>query len=153
MYHTGLVGIAAPQVGHNYQIFVTHPRNTTSRKLLKEDILRIFINPKITKFSKERSSIYEGCGSVAEGDLFGPVMRSKEITIEACDENGKIFSLVCDGLLARVIQHESDHLKGVEFIQKVADYSKMLSGKFYRSTMRSSKEQLEALKISKIVIE
>jgi peptide deformylase len=80
-------------------------------------------------------------------------MRSKEITIEACDENGKIFSLVCDGLLARVIQHESDHLKGVEFIQKVADYSKMLSGKFYRSTMRSSKEQLEALKISKIVIE
>jgi peptide deformylase len=153
MYHTGLVGIAAPQIGQNLQIFLTHPRNTKSRKLFKEDALRIFINPKITRSSKERSTIYEGCGSVADGELFGPVARSAEITIEACNAEGKIFSLNCDGLLARVIQHEIDHLNGIEFIQKVSDYSKVISGKIYRQSIRNSKEQLEALKITKLIVE
>ncbi len=151
MYDTGLVGIAATQIGKNFQIFITHPRNTKSRKLFKEDIFRVFINPTITKSSKERVSIYEGCGSVAEGELFGPVLRSSEITVEACDENGKIFSLNCNGLLARVIQHEVDHLDGIEFIQKVSDYTKVVSGSAYRKSIRNSKEQLENIKITKII--
>lgn len=153
MHDKGLVGIAAPQIGVNLQIFVTHPRNTKSRKLFKEDIFRVFINPRITKSSKERTIIYEGCGSVAEGELFGPVTRPVEITIEACDEQGKIFSLNCDGLLARVIQHEMDHLSGIEFIQKVSDYSKVISGNAYRKSIRNSKDQLDALKITKIIVE
>lgn len=152
MYKTGLVGIAAPQIGENFSLFLTHPRNTSSRKLPREDICRVYINPSITKTSPAESVIYEGCGSVVDGDIFGPVTRPKEITITALDENGKEFSLLCDGLLARVVQHEIDHLNGIEFIQKVTDYSKMLDKKFYKKDIRNSKAQKEASIITRIEI-
>lgn len=152
MYKTGLVGIAAPQIGENYTVFLTHPRNTSSRKLPREDICRVYFNPRITKNSAEESVIYEGCGSVVDGEIFGSVMRPKEITINAINENGKKFTLVCDGLLARVIQHEMDHINGVEFIQKVNNYSKMLDKKFYKKDVRNSEAQKEASIITKIEI-
>jgi len=50
-----LVGIAAPQIGENYCVFVTHPRNTKTRNIGKEDIFRVYINPQITHFSKRGS--------------------------------------------------------------------------------------------------
>ena len=150
MYKTDLVGIAAPQIAENYLVFVTHPRNTKARKLFKEDICRVYVNPKITNFSEEKIVIYEGCGCVVEGGLFGPVLRPKEVTVEAFDERGNKFSLACDGLLARVIQHEYDHLMGIEFIQKVSDYNKILDQTFYRKNIRNSKEQKEESKITRI---
>lgn len=131
-------------------LFITHPRNTKARKLFREDIFRVYINPKITNFSKEKIAIYEGCGSVVHGEIFGPVIRSKEIKVEAFDENGNKFSLVCDGLLAIVIQHEYDHLMGVEFIQKISDCNKILDETFYRKNVINSKAQKEALRIRKI---
>ncbi|MBI1863043.1 peptide deformylase, partial [Candidatus Microgenomates bacterium] len=103
LYKAELIGIAAPQIAENYQVFVTHARNTKARKLGKEDVFRVFINPKITVFSKESVTIYEGCGSVVNGDLFGPVRRPREITVTALDEKGQTFSVRCDGILARVI--------------------------------------------------
>ena len=150
MYKTGLIGVAAPQIGENYMIFITHPRNTKARKLFREDVLRVYINPEIVSFSKDKNVIYEGCGSLVDGELFGPVLRPKEITIEAYDEDGNKFLLACDGLLARVIQHEYDHLMGTEFIQKVSDYNKILDGIFYRKNIRNSKAQTEASKITKV---
>ena len=59
MYKTDLVGIAAPQIAENYLVFVTHPRNTKARKLFREDICRVYVNPKITYSSKEKIVIYE----------------------------------------------------------------------------------------------
>lgn len=152
MYKTELVGIAAPQIGQNYMVFVTHSRKTKARKgkIVIEDKCRVFINPQITSLSPEKVIIYEGCGSVADGDIFGLVLRPKEITVEAFDENGKKFSLTCDGLLARIIQHEYDHLQSIEFIQKVNDYGEILSQEYYRKKIRNSKEQKEASKITKI---
>ncbi len=149
MYKTGLIGIAAAQIAENYMVFVTHPRNTKSRKLIRDDKLRIYINPKLTFKSKEESVIYEGCGSL--GDIFGPVLRPKEIEVEAIDENGKRFRLRCDGILARVIQHEYDHLMGVEFIEKVSDYKKVVIKKYYRKYIRLSKQQIENSRTTKII--
>jgi len=148
MYKTGLIGIAAPQIGENYLVFVTHPRNTGSRKLVRADKLRVFINPKITVQSKAKSVIYEGCGSL--GDVYGPVLRPKEITVEAFDGNGQKFSLCSDGILARVIQHEYDHLQQTEFIQKVSDYNKIVVKKYYRKNIRLSKPQIENSLTTKI---
>jgi len=71
--------------------------------------------------------VYEGCGSVAHGELFAPVKRPKTITVEAYDKKGQKFRLVCDGLLGRVIQHEYDHLSGIEFTEKILDYRKIMS--------------------------
>ncbi len=148
MIKTGLIGVAAPQIAQNYMVFITHPRNTKSRKLIRTDKLRIYVNPKIIFKSKAESVIYEGCGSL--GDVFGPVLRPKEVEVEAFDENGKKFRLKCDGILARVIQHEYDHLMGVEFIEKVTDYKKVVVQKYYRKNIRLSKEQLENSKTTKI---
>ena len=148
MEKNGLIGLSAPQIGENYKIFITQPRKTEARKLLFNDKIRIYINPKIIKFSSQTNIIYEGCGSVMDANLFGPVKRAKEITIEAQGENGVKFRLRCDGILARVIQHEYDHLAGIEFTEKIYDYKKLMSREFYIKNVRNSKTQLTASKVT-----
>ena len=150
MHKTNLIGIAACQIAENYMVFVTHPRKTKSRNIGRTDKLRIYINPKITFKSKKESIIYEGCGSIVKGDLFGPVSRPKEIEVEALDENGQKFRLKCDGILARVIQHEYDHLMGVEFVEKITNYRKVIVGKYYKEKIRNSKLQKQNSLITKI---
>lgn len=150
MNKTGLIGIAAPQIAQNYMIFVTHPRKTKSRNLGRTDILRTHINPKIIFKSKRENIIYEGCGSVAKGDLFGPVSRPEEIEVEALDEKGQKFRLRCNGILARVIQHEHDHLIEIEFLEKVNDYRKVIVGEYYRKKIKNSKLQKQNSLITKI---
>lgn len=150
MNKTDLIGIASPQIAQNYMIFVTHPRNTKARKLSKTDILRTYINPKITFKSKKENIIYEGCGSVVKGDLFGPVSRPEEIEIEALNEKGQKFKLRCNGILARVIQHEYDHLMGIEFLERINDYKKIVVGDYYRKKIRNSKLQKQNSLITKV---
>lgn len=150
MKDVDLIGIAAPQIGKNYKVFLTQPRKTNARNLGKSDVLRVYINPQITFMSKETNLIYEGCGCVPKSSIFGPVIRPQEIEIEAFDINGTKFSLRCDGILARVIQHEYDHLKGVEFLEKVTDNRKMMSWNIYRKDIRNSKAQKAASLITKI---
>ena len=128
---------------------MTEPRETENRPADQADELRVYINPKIVQYSAEENVIYEGCGSVINGALFGPVKRSKEIVIEATDKNGNKFRLNCDGILARVIQHEYDHLWGIEFTEKIFDYKKLMSVEFYRATIKMSPEQVESSKITK----
>jgi len=148
MIKNDLIGLSAPQIGYNFKIFITQPRKTKARKLPKGDMLRVYINPKIVKFSKSENIIYEGCGSVMNGNLFGPVKRPKEITIVAFDEKKGKFQIRCDGILARVIQHEYDHMSGVEFTEKICDYKKLMAREFYIKNVRNSKEQLEASNIT-----
>ncbi len=150
MNKTGLIGIASPQIAENYMMFVTHPRKTKSRKIGRVDILRTYINPKITFKSRQENIIYEGCGSVVKGELFGPVSRPREIEVEAFDEKGQKFRLRCDGILACVIQHEYDHLMAIEFMEKVNDYKKIIVGSYYRKTIRNSKLQKQNSLITKI---
>jgi peptide deformylase len=148
MKKTDLVGIAANQIGENYQIFVTFPRSTKARSIGKKDKVRIYINPKFTYKSKQQTVIYEGCGSV--GDIFGPVSRPKEVEIEAMDENGNKFRLKTDGLLARIIQHEMDHLGGIEFLEKVDDLSKVIVKEHYKNQIKNSKKQIANSLITKL---
>lgn len=148
MHKNDLVGIAAPQIGENYKLIVTEPRKTKTRTADQADELRVYINPQIVHFSTEEIVIYEGCGSVAHGELFAPVKRPKQITIEAHDPSGIRFRLVCDGLLGRVIQHEYDHLTGVEFTEKILDYRKLMSRDFYIKEIKTSPAQVGASKIT-----
>jgi peptide deformylase len=121
MHKNELVGMAAPQIGKNIRIFVTEIRETKLRKgqgVKNVDLLRVFINPVITSVSKKSVKGWEGCGSVASANLFALVNRPTSLTIEALDENGVKFKLKADKLIARVIQHEMDHLNGVVFTDK-----------------------------------
>jgi len=112
------VAIAAPQIGQALQIFVISGRATAIAKGEDPEKKRypemIFINPKITKLSRSKADMEEGCLSVRY--LYGKVTRSKKAFIEAYDENGKYFTRGGSGLLAQIFQHETDHLNGVLFI-------------------------------------
>ena len=107
------VAIAAPQVGVPLQIFIVRGSNSTTR----QD--RIFFNPKITKASRKKNKVEEGCLSLRY--LYGQVLRHDKVTIEAYDEGGKKIMVGASGLLAQIFQHEIDHLKGVLFIDKAED--------------------------------
>lgn len=148
MIKNDLVGLAAPQLNYNFKIFVTQPRKTKARKLPKEDKFRVYINPKIVKFSNKQNIIYECCGSELNGTLFDPVKRPKKITIQAYDEKGGKFQPRCDGILARVIQHEYDHMFGIKFTEKIYDYKRLMTKEFYVKNIRNSKPQLDASKIT-----
>lgn len=144
-----LIGMAAPQIGENWRVFVTEPRETKFRTADQTDELRVYINPQIVATSDEKVIIWEGCGSFVKGQLFGPVERPKEITIEASDLSGKRFRLVCDGILARVTQHEYDHLDGVEFIEKVTDIRLLKNADFYIRDVKGTPEAAKASMITK----
>ena len=110
MYNENGVGLAAPQVGENYRIFVIDV--STNDEPLNP---MVFINPKIIKKSGACIS-HEGCLSFPEA--FTDVRRYSNIMIKAIDRNGRSFVMEAkDGtLLARAIQHEFDHLDGILFI-------------------------------------
>jgi len=127
MRHANLVGMAAPQIGYNLRIFVTEIRKTRFRKASQVDKLKIFINPKIISVSKNKISGYEGCGSVADAGLFGKISRSSKITVSAFNEQNIRFTLTTTGLLARVIQHEFDHIEGIVFLDKLTDKHSLMS--------------------------
>jgi peptide deformylase len=113
MYAQNGVGLAAPQVGENYRIFVIDV--STNNEPLNP---MVFINPKIIKKSGAVIS-HEGCLSFPEA--FTDVKRYANVMVKAMDKNGRSFVLEAkDGtLLARCIQHEFDHLNGILFIDHV----------------------------------
>ncbi len=105
-------GLAAPQVGKNIRVFVV----ANERKSL------FLINPRITKKSWGKIVDEEGCLSVVneKGELiFGRVARHKKINISFYNEKGNLKKISVDKFLARVIQHENDHLDGVLFVDKL----------------------------------
>lgn len=101
------VGLAANQIGKNIRIFVINPN------LCKNFV---FINPEIVKMSKKTELIEEGCLSLP--NVFLKKERAKTLKINAIGENGKEFKVKAKDLLARVIQHEIDHLNGILIIDK-----------------------------------
>ena len=140
MRNVGLVGKAAPQIGVGERIFVTEIRKVKTRKDVKVlDPLRVFINPMIISSSKKCVDGYEGCGSVALGNLFGVVKRPEVISVRAFNELGEEFIFETGGLLARIIQHEIDHLNGTCFIDKVTDTRKLLGRGEYLKMKKNSK--------------
>ena len=104
MYHQAGIGLAAPQVGIPYRLLVMDDGKGGARAL---------INPIITSRS---GSVVDEEGCLSLPGIFGDVERSKHVTVQATDEDGRPFDLDAAGLQARVIQHEMDHLEGVLFI-------------------------------------
>lgn len=109
MYKVDGVGLSACQIGKNIRMFVL-PKELCEKQ--------VFINPEIIKMSKKTNTIDEGCLSLP--GLFLRTKRADSLKIKALDENGKSFKLKVKDLLARVIQHELDHLNGI----LIVDYEK-----------------------------
>ncbi len=111
------IGLAAPQIGKSLRIFVI-----AENILDKNYYPTAFINPEIKKPSKETVLMEEGCLSVP--GIYGIVERPRKIKIKAVNELGHKIEFKADLLLARVIQHEYDHLEGILFIDKAKELYK-----------------------------
>jgi len=106
MYNANGIGLAATQIDVHKQVIVMDLSEERNEPL-------VLINPTIIE--KDGEQIYdEGCLSVPE--YYAPVKRAENIKITALDEQGEIFELLADGLLAVCIQHEMDHLAGRVFV-------------------------------------
>ncbi|MDR1239359.1 MAG: peptide deformylase [Treponema sp.] len=103
------VGLAGPQIGLLKRIFVVH---------VEGDDPRVFINPSIIETSPETVKYEEGCLSVP--GVWADVVRPRRVKIQAWNERGRPFTLETQGILARVILHEYDHLEGVLFIDRLS---------------------------------
>lgn len=115
-----LVGLAAPQVGVSKQIILVDVGADGRGKVSD---LKVYINPKITWSSKEKENWYEGCYSTDR--VCGIVSRPKSIKIKALTRDGKIIEEKHHSYIARIFQHEIDHLDGIEFVAHIKDNNKL----------------------------
>ena len=117
MYREKGVGLAAPQLGESTRVFVVDVEDDEGRTK------RAFVNPVITR--REGSMVgEEGCLSIP--GYREDVKRAAVIDVEAKDETGRAFTLTAEGLLARAIQHELDHLDGILFIDRLSPIKRKL---------------------------
>ena len=110
------IGLAAPQVHLSHRLFIYRNPDIEEEEKIKVSVL---INPKIENISNETEDDWEGCLSIP--GMSGLVRRSKKIKYSAIDLKGEKVSGEVDGLHARVIQHEFDHLNGILYTSRLAD--------------------------------
>ncbi|MDR1786811.1 MAG: peptide deformylase [Spirochaetaceae bacterium] len=104
------VGLAAPQVGKLLRLFIA---------AADDGVRRVFINPHITAMSEETAEREEGCLSIP--GIYENITRPRAVTVQAMDERGARFVLEADGMLARIILHENDHLDGLLFLDRTGE--------------------------------
>ena len=118
------VGLAAPQVHEGLRIFVAGfpPRQDADEDDEREDDIPLMalINPEIEMTSRDMVDDWEGCLSIP--DIRGRVPRARNIVVRAFDRNGTKIELPASGFTARVIQHETDHLDGVLFFDRMSSF-------------------------------
>lgn len=132
------VGLAAPQVGIAKRFFVI---------IADDDVRRVFINPEIIKTSSDLVDYEEGCLSIP--GVYENIQRPSKITVSALNENGKRFTIEdATDLLARVIQHENDHLNGMLYIDRGdKQFAEETTEKFRKRAENAAKK--EAAKAAK----
>ncbi len=141
MEASGGVGLAAPQVGILRRFFVV---------VADDEVRRVFINPQIVSTSQEMCDYEEGCLSIP--DVYEKITRPAKITVQALNERGRPFTLEAEGFLARVIQHEYDHLEGILYIDRGdPGFKEKIVQQFERrAARRAEKEAARAAKAAKI---
>jgi len=107
MYTDSGVGLAAPQVGISKRIIIIDE---------DKEGLMVLVNPEIIKSEGE---VIEEEGCLSFPGIYSDVKRSSKVTVKALNENGDQIEIVKEGLIARVLQHEIDHLNGTLFIDRV----------------------------------
>ncbi len=130
MYDASGVGLAAPQIGKSIRLFVidTSPFDTDDFEQNSgfevKSVKKTFINPIMIDEFGENASFEEGCLSIP--NIREYINRKSEITIKYQDENFTHHQETFSGILARVIQHEYDHLEGTLFTDKISPFKKKL---------------------------
>lgn len=124
MYHADGVGLAAPQVGLSIRVFVIDASAGAEEEPALKDFKKTFINPVLLQRGGEPWVMEEGCLSLPE--IREDVSRPEMVKIRYQDENFQEFEEEYNGFVARVIQHEYDHLEGVLFIDFLSSLRRKL---------------------------
>jgi len=127
------IGLAAPQVHEPLRIFVAGVRDLPVPPVLDNDEempFIVLINPEVTPIGRAAEEGWEGCLSVP--DIRGLVPRPLDVQVKAYDRAGRRIEFVAKGLSARVIQHETDHLDGILFFDRMASYESLTFMDEYR---------------------
>lgn len=124
MYAANGVGLAAPQVGLSIRLFVIDATPFSDEEPLLKGYKKAFINAQILEETGDTWSFNEGCLSIP--GIREDVIRQKEILIRYQDENFNTVEEKISGILARVIQHEYDHIEGVLFTDRISTLRKTL---------------------------
>jgi peptide deformylase len=122
---TNGVGIAAPQVGVARRLFIVASRPNLRYPDAPRMAPTAMINPRIIAHGEAQAMGWEGCLSVP--DQRGQVERYTEIDVEYCDRHGRLQRRVLTDFVARIFQHELDHLEGTVFVDRVADPGTLLT--------------------------
>ena len=122
MYEASGVGLAAPQIGKSIRLFVVDGEPMDQERL--KGFKKVFINPELLEESGDAMIFEEGCLSIP--GIRADVVRSEKVRLRYTDEQGTVREEEFDGLAARIIQHEYDHLEGILFIDKIAPVKKRL---------------------------
>jgi peptide deformylase len=118
------IGLSANQIGLDMKFFVANvPQILEKQNKVTGFKFYAVFNPKIIKTSKEKTNLEEGCLSVP--NTYGMVERPEKIILEGFDQNARKLKIKAWGLLARVFQHEVDHLNGILFIDKATNVYKV----------------------------
>lgn len=143
MYAAHGVGLAAPQIGLSIRLFVIDASLFVDEEEMDQeeidtlkDLKKVFINPIIEKEQGELWSFNEGCLSIP--DVREDVSRKEEIVVSYVDENFTPQQLELNGLAARVVQHEYDHIQGVLFTDHLSPLKKRLIKKRLTSISNGS---------------
>ncbi|UCH13342.1 MAG: peptide deformylase, partial [Bacteroidales bacterium] len=124
MYKADGMGLAAPQIGKSLRLFILDATSLKENEPELEGFKKVFINPSIVKEDGEEWSFNEGCLSIPL--IREDVLRKQRIRIQYFDEDWKYHDEYFDGVKARIIQHEYDHLNGTLFTDKVSPLRKKL---------------------------
>jgi peptide deformylase len=133
MSEYGGIGLAGPQVHESVRVFVAGLREAPVGAELSDDEDMPFIallNPEIELAGSPAESGWEGCLSIP--DIRGLVPRASEIRVRAYDRTGRPLELTARGLPARVIQHETDHLDGILFFDRMTSFESLTYMDEYR---------------------
>jgi peptide deformylase len=124
MYHSEGLGLAAPQIGISLRIFVIDASPFAEDDTSLKDFRKVFINPRILSYEGEIKKYNEGCLSIP--DIREDVDREDKILIRYCDRDFQYREEYFDGIVARIIQHEYDHLEGRLFTDLISPLKKRL---------------------------
>ena len=124
MYKSDGVGLAAPQINKSIRLIVIDATPFEEDDPSLKDFKKVIINPEILEFTGEKEAFNEGCLSLP--NIREDVVRPSTVKIRYFDENFNEFTEVWDGIRARVVQHEYDHLEGKLFIDRISPLRKRL---------------------------
>jgi peptide deformylase len=117
MHAANGIGLSANQIGLEYRLFVAQVQSSQG-----ENKFYAIFNPEFEKMSAEKETMEEGCLSVP--GVYGDMTRPREVTLKGFDKAGRAVKIKAWGLIARVFQHEVDHLNGTLFIDKAKNLSR-----------------------------